>query len=257
MQWELLPQKLLRRQVAATAGKKRSTSVSLFLEAYGLAVEAELSTMATPTWAEGAWIGNWHTEQEGSMGVPVGFVPSAFRRPRVKLCGPRYSERPVQQGKRPLMVAEWREIVERKAHRGRSWNMSESEQCMRGMLEYFTRKEAWAETVLADAAKGKQEGVYKVGGSRSLQRSSEASQGKCGYGCNAPMMRRAYNARKSGKWESFKVASEDIGRLSIAQEVLRKSADFLMRIIAREGIGGVTLLYVCPQCDCFPPKDSQ
>ena len=54
----------VRRQMAATAGKKESTSLSVFLQAYGLEVEEELSTMATQTWAEGAWIGKWHTEQQ-------------------------------------------------------------------------------------------------------------------------------------------------------------------------------------------------
>ena len=63
------------------------------------------------------------------------------------------------------------------------------------------------------------------------------------------MMRRAYFAGKAGSWEGFKeafrdigeisewafagveeaydkVASEDVGRLSIAQDILRKSTDF-------------------------------
>ena len=47
----------LRRQMAAAAGKKSTTSLSLFMEAYGLEVEEELSTMATQTWAGGVWIG--------------------------------------------------------------------------------------------------------------------------------------------------------------------------------------------------------
>ena len=42
--------------MAAAAGKKGSTSLSLFLEVYGLEVEEELSIMDTQTWAEGAWI---------------------------------------------------------------------------------------------------------------------------------------------------------------------------------------------------------
>ena len=85
--------------------------------------------------------------------------------------------------------------------------------------------------------------------------------------CNAQIVRRAYNAKKSGNWESFKeerrkegklcgwtieklqdpeahdkVALEDIGRFSNAQENLRKSTDFLRRII------GVTLSHVCSHC---------
>ena len=38
--------KKLRRLMAAAAGKKSATSLSLFMEAYGLGVEEELSTMA-------------------------------------------------------------------------------------------------------------------------------------------------------------------------------------------------------------------
>ena len=49
-----------RRQMAAAAGKKSTTSLPLFMEASGLDVEEEL---ANQTWAEGVWIGKWHTEQ--------------------------------------------------------------------------------------------------------------------------------------------------------------------------------------------------
>ena len=88
--------------------------------------------------------------------------------------------------------------------------------------------------------------------------------------CDAYLMRRAYYAGESGKeahgdkgeiseWAFIKVkesydnvASEDIGRLSIAQNILRKSTDVLRRIIAlASGVGGVTLSYVCRRCNCF------
>ena len=48
--------------MAAGAGKKESTLLSLFLEVYGLEAEEELSTVATQAWAEGVCIGKWHTE---------------------------------------------------------------------------------------------------------------------------------------------------------------------------------------------------
>ena len=53
----------LRRQMAAAAGKKSTTSLSLFLEAYGLEVEEDLSTMASQYWAEGVWTGKWSHEK--------------------------------------------------------------------------------------------------------------------------------------------------------------------------------------------------
>ena len=52
--------------MAAGAGKKESTLLSLFLEVYGLEAEEELSTVATHSWAEGVCIGKWYTEQKTS-----------------------------------------------------------------------------------------------------------------------------------------------------------------------------------------------
>ena len=58
----------LRRQMAAAAGKKSTTSLSLFMEVYGLEVEDEISTIATQFWAEGVWTGKWsHKQKEAWM----------------------------------------------------------------------------------------------------------------------------------------------------------------------------------------------
>ena len=54
----------LRRQMAAAAGEKSTISLSLFMEMFGLEVEEDLSTLATPNWAEGVWIGKWHHDQK-------------------------------------------------------------------------------------------------------------------------------------------------------------------------------------------------
>ena len=54
----------LRRQMAAAADKKSATLLSLFMEACGIEVDEELSTMATQYWAEGVWIGKWSYELE-------------------------------------------------------------------------------------------------------------------------------------------------------------------------------------------------
>ena len=53
----------LWRHMAAAAGKKSTTSLSLFTDAYGIEVEEELSTMDTQYWAEEVWIGKWPVEQ--------------------------------------------------------------------------------------------------------------------------------------------------------------------------------------------------
>ena len=53
----------LREQMAAAAGKKSTTSLSLFMEAFGLKVEEDLSPLATQYWAEGVWTGKWYQER--------------------------------------------------------------------------------------------------------------------------------------------------------------------------------------------------
>ena len=93
------------------------------------------------------------------------------------------------------------------------------------------------------------------------------------------MMRCGYLPLKNGSWEDFeeeyrkegqscewtferireayeKVAKDEFGRLGIVQEILRKSTDFLRRVIEPvDGMGGVTLSNVCPHCDSFPLED--
>ena len=49
--------------MAAAAGKKSTTSLSLFMEACGFGAEEELPTLATQYWAEGVWTGKWQHEQ--------------------------------------------------------------------------------------------------------------------------------------------------------------------------------------------------
>ena len=50
--------------MAAAAGKTSTTSLPLFMEAFGLEVEEGLCTLATQYWAEGVGIGEWHHEQK-------------------------------------------------------------------------------------------------------------------------------------------------------------------------------------------------
>ena len=58
----------LRRQMAAAAGRKSATSLSLFVGTCGLEVEEELSTMAIQHWAKGVWTRKWsHEEKEAWM----------------------------------------------------------------------------------------------------------------------------------------------------------------------------------------------
>ena len=56
----------LRRQMATAAGKKSTTSLSLFMEVDGLEVKEELSSLVTQYWAEGVRTGKWYCEQRGA-----------------------------------------------------------------------------------------------------------------------------------------------------------------------------------------------
>ena len=113
------------------------------------------------------------------------------------------------------------------------------------MRAYFTINRAWARKVLADANLEKQEGIQGRWQQESpFKEVREQVKRNSGTDCAAQIMRRAYNAKKSGNGESFKeerskegklcgwtieklqdpeahdkVAWEDIGRLSNAQEI--------------------------------------
>ena len=104
---------------------------------------------------------------------------------------------------------------------------------------------------------------------KQVKRSADAD-------CGPQMLRLGYLAMKNGCWKDFverygkegkssewtfervreayeRVAKDEIGRLGIVQEILRKSTDFLRRIIAPvDAMGGVTLSYVCPHCNSTP-----
>ena len=52
------------------------------------------------------------------------------------------------------------------------------------------------------------------------------------------------------------VAQEEAREVSIVQEIMFKSTDYLRRITAPVGgQGGVTMSYLCPHCSSFPLED--
>ena len=58
--------------------------------------------------------------------------------------------------------------------------------------------------------------------------------------------------------EAFEqVAQDEARKLSIVQEIMIRSTDYLRRIIAAAGgQGGVTMSYLCPHCNSFPLEDN-
>ena len=68
---------------------------------------------------------------------------------------------------------------------------------------------------------------------------------------------------KASEWtfdrikEAFElVAQGEAENMSIVQEIMLRSTDYLRRIIAPVGgQGGVTMSYLCPHCNSFPLED--
>ena len=122
----------------------------------------------------------------------------------INLCMLCHNAKLVQQGKQPLKLWEWKEVVEKKAHRGRIWKVMGTEQFLRGMWWYFTLERVGARKILADAAEEKQEGIQG-----QLQQESpfkevlEQVRRSADTDCGPHRMRRAYIAMKHGNWESF------------------------------------------------------
>ena len=100
-------------------------------------------------------VGPWSGTEGGSMD-PKAVVVEGGEAHTINLCQQCYNEKLVQQGKPRLKLRQWKGIVEKKAHRGRIWNVIGNEQFRRGMWEYFTLKRAEARKILANAA---QEGI--------------------------------------------------------------------------------------------------
>ena len=124
-----------------------------------------------------------------------------------------------------------------------------------GLCEYFTLKRAKAKKILEDAVREGQEGTQGQWQQESPFREVlEQVRGHVDMRCSTQIIRKSFIAIRDDSWEEFrkdaekkrnhqnglekireayeKVAKERIGRLGIVQEILRKSTDFLRRIIA-------------------------
>ena len=142
--------------------------------------------------------------------------------------------------------------MERKAHRGRLWKIFGSEQFLRISLSKGDGEDMSGRLSTKVQGEWHHESLVKE--------VLDQVKRRAGTDCNWESFKE--QCRKEGKlceWtkerlqEAYdKVALEDVGRLCIAQDMLRRSTDFLRRIVAPVGeMGGVTLSYVCPHCSCF------
>ena len=133
------------------------------------------------------------------------------------------------------------------------------------MWERFTLNKAWTRSGLAEADKERQNGTDGDGQQEPPWKEElELARRSSDFCFEGILMRRACEAGKPGDWKNYlevffkddrlsmwarvkerecynEVELEDEGRISIAQDILRKSTDFLRRIIVpSDGPGRVT-----------------
>ena len=113
-------------------------------------------------------------------------------------------------------------VVEKEAHRGSIWKVMVNEHFVNGIWEGFRAHKDRGCHAMRD---GRWEEF------KERYRKEESPQN------GLERRREAYE----------KLARDEVGRLGIAQEILRKSTDFLRRVIALVGgLGGVFLSQSCP-----------
>ena len=133
-------------------------------------------------------------------------------------------------------------MLEKKAHRGRLWKVFGGEHVLYAMREREWQGRFWRTPLKKNKKESKVSGNMSVTSEKFWSKSKRSAD----TGCRPQRMRGAHSARKLGNWESLKeerrkegkpwewkferlretcekVAMDHVGRLSIAQEILRKT----------------------------------
>ena len=158
--------------------------------------------------------------------------------------------------------------------------MMGTERHVRRMWEYFCRERDRVKSFREQAEEEKQSGIQGQWQQESPAR-EYLEQVKCcnDTDCTHRMMKHGCLALKSGLWEEYKitfrnevkvsewafdrikeafekVAKDEARKLSTVQEIMIRSTGCLRRIIAPAGEeGGVTMSFLCPNCNSFPWED--
>ena len=118
------------------------------------------------------------------------------------LCKKCFNKHLQAKGEKPLSNVQWRQVVEKKAYRGRMWKMMGKEPYLRAMWEYFLRERSRVKRFRQLADEEKQAGLQG-----QWQQESPATeyleQVKFCHGtdCNEPMMKKGFTALKNGNWK--------------------------------------------------------
>ena len=198
----------------------------------------------------------------------------------INLCKKGYNERRLKQGEEEVAASNWRALVEQKAFCGKLPAAFGLEQLLLSMWERFTIKKSVRQIDLGRCRKS--EAIRS--GRQVATRNAVQGGGRAFAAQHSPALRRCANAPsalcgevmrltklfgqflRNGKLRGWrrarvrecynKVEQEEEDRQSIAQDILRKSTEFMRRsIVPVEGQGGVALSYVCPHCHLFPLED--
>ena len=94
----------------------------------------------------------------------------------INLCQRCYNEKLAQQGKQSLKSKEWREVVERKAHRGRLWKIFGSEHFLRNVGVFHSQKSMGKKDISGWRSGKTTRNTRQVATRISLQRSVGAGQ---------------------------------------------------------------------------------
>ena len=106
--------------------------------------------------------------------------------------------------------------MEKKAHRGRIWNVMGNEQLIRGMWEYVTLKKGQKENRFWKMRRGRGKKEYKVSGNRNplSERFWSKSEEVWMWDVVHQMMRKGYLAVRDGRWEELKERYREVEKLS-------------------------------------------
>ena len=125
-----------------------------------------------------------------------------------KLC---HNAKLVQQGKQPLKSEEWKEVVEKEAHRGSVWKVFGSGQFLRRMWEFFySQKRMGKEESGGRRSRKTGRKARSVATGDSLQRGFGASQKKCGHRLRSPD--NAPCVQRNEPWQLDKVLRKNAGK---------------------------------------------
>ena len=112
------------------------------------------------------------------------------------------------KGEESLTSVKWRQVVEKKACRGRMWKMWKmigKEPYLRGMWKHFSSERSKTKKFRQLAAEEKQAGIQGQWQQESPARGFWEQVNCChDTDCNESMMKKGFTALKNGTWEEYK-----------------------------------------------------